>query len=197
VYDAAPSMIRTPPRRLLGALPALVAYVYALVVAPWLHAEHHARYGADHVHDEVGTHALLGDLDSSPPDASAAHADFHADLAALGLDDAATAGTLTVDCGVADYTLADCSAPEAIAHAARFGDALALHHHPRPIDPTQGPTHGQGSLEHLAKALLCPQPIVLPPPSAPHLATLLLLTDAQIDAITARTPHARGPPPRS
>ena len=185
-------MIRTPPRRLLGALPALVAYLYALVAAPWLHADHHARYGADHVHDAAGTHRSA-DARAPTDDASAAHADFHADLAALGLDDAATAGTLTVDCSLAEYTLTECSALEALAHAARFGDALVAHHHPQPIDLE----HGKGSLEHLAKALLCPQPVALPPPSAPHVTALLLLGDAQLDSIAARAPQARGPPLRS
>ena len=174
-------------RHTIAATLALAGYLYALLCAPWLHARHHALHGADHVHEPGGTRALAPAFPAEP-DLVAAHDDFHADLAALALDDAATAGTLAVDCSLAAYTLAEC---DGAAHAPRFGDAIVAHHRHR---PAADPLHGQGALEHLAKSLLCPAPIVLPPPSAPHAAEAERLADAQLDSIAAAAPNARGPP---
>jgi hypothetical protein len=169
-------------RRSISASFALATYFYALVAAPWLHAAHHARFGADHVHDANGTHALA-------PELASAHEDFHADLAALGLDEVAAAGTLEVDCRLAVYTLAECVEPH---HAPRFGDALVAHHRHAP--PTPDPLHGRGALEHLGESLLCPSPAMLPPPAKPVDRVALPLVTAPRESIPARAPLARGPP---
>lgn len=160
-------------RRALAAL-AIALCAQAFLVAPAVHARHHALHGADHVHEAGGTRALH----------EGAHLAFHEAIDALGLGDAATAGTLAVDCALAAYTLAECTDD---AHAPNFGDALA-HEHPRP-EP-----HGQGSLEHLSAALLVAGPILLPPPAQRRAAITLALVDAQRSVPVARTHAPRGPP---
>lgn len=148
-----------------------------LVVAPLAHQAHNARFGADHVHDAAGTRAL-----------PVAHEAFHVDLAALRLDEVASAGTLTVDCSLAELTLVDCG-EAALAHAPNFGDLLAHPHAPPP-----DPTHGKDAAEHGAVLLVAAAAITLPPPPVPHAAPPFVVAPAPRAGIDVLAPSARGPP---
>lgn len=147
-------MTASSRHRWLGALVALFGYAYALTAAPWLHA----RHGADHIHGPSG---LVAASVQRPAEIAHTHAAFHEDLAALGLGDVADAGVMVVDCRLAAYTLTDCAEESITAHASRFGDGLIDRHHAPPPDPT----HGAGSLEHVAAALIPANPPLLPPPA--------------------------------
>jgi len=156
----------------------LSAQLAAAIGVPALHQLHHARFGADHVHDAAGMHPL-----------AAHHAAFDADLEALDLGDAARAGALTVDCGLAAWTLADCS--ELGDHPHGFGDELlARAAHAPPPDPQ----HGQGALEHLSAQLLPSAPILLPPPELPLLYALHVAPLRSPASPAPIATHARGPP---
>lgn len=161
---------------------ALVAYLWAALAAPVLHRVHHLTHGADHVHTPAGTVPLH----QHPVDET--HQAFDADLAALDLAEAATAGTLAIDCGLAQYTLADCAPGD---HPRRFGDQLR-HPVPAPVDPD----HGAGSPEHLGASLLVASAFVLPPPARPLIFVLSAQSVRTLPS-QARFTHApRGPPGR-
>jgi len=162
----------------------IFVYAYAALVAPALHARHHALHGADHRHGVAGMAPLPEETH-----ATSAHASFHEDVDALALGDVATAGALDVDCALSRYTLTECG--EA-THAPHFGDAIIAHQHERtpPVDPS----HGQGALEHLQAAIVPTTPIVLPPPSLRFCAAPPALVEAQRTVPTPRTHAPRGPP---
>jgi hypothetical protein len=170
------------PRRTGGV--ALAVYLFAVLASPALHRLHHAVYGDDHVHTPLGMVALPHEQE---------HVAFDADLAALELAEVATAGTLAVDCALADYTLAECGASALGDHPHNFGDELLARTHrhaPRPFDPT----HGAGSPEHLGASLLAARVIVVPPPSLPLIAILSAGTLRSFSSIARFTHAPRGPP---
>lgn len=117
-----------------------------------------------------------------PGGVHAHHAVFDADVGALDLGDVALAGTLAVDCALAEYTLVSCDGADAIGHAPNFGDELLARtrHTPPPPDLE----HGRGAPEHVAPALLASAPIVLPAP-------------APAGATPPPCPPALAPPPRT
>jgi hypothetical protein len=162
---------------------ALVAYLWAALAAPMLHRVRHLTQGADHVHTPVGTVPL------HPHRVDEVHQSFDADLAALDLAEAATAGTLAIDCGLAAYTLAECVAPS--DHPRRFGDQLR-HRAPAPIDFD----HGAGSPEHLGAFLLVARAFVLPPPARPLIFVLSAQPLRTLASQTRFTHAPRGPPGR-
>jgi hypothetical protein len=184
----------------LRAWTALVVYLTTAVVYPALHAEAHGRAGgADHVHVGLAT-VWLHDAVAVAPTVAEHHADFDADLAALALDDVAAAGTANVDCALAAYTLALCdeSAPEP-AHPHTFGDELLarLHHHGHDPHAAPDPSHGAGSLAHLAASLITPAPLLLPPRVDTLVRLPLIAPVVAAPAAPRLPPLARGPPVRS
>lgn len=174
-----------------SALVALAAYAFAALVVPVLHARHHALHGAEHLHTATGT-VYFAPTDE-PHDASFHHAAFDADLAALDLAEVAHAGTLSVDCSLAGYTLAACDGSLPADHPHGFGDELLAshHHHAPPIDPW----HGAGALEHLHALTLTQPPFLLPPPLVPSARLPHPLPLRSFSVEKARTVDARGPPP--
>jgi hypothetical protein len=198
-------------RRLAAGL-SLLAYLGCALLLPELHRRQHAAHGDDHVHvgdaivrlDDAG-HSDGSDGSDSDGNGSGgngsggngsgareAHAAFDADLAALELSEVASAGTVDVDCSLADYTLVTCEAARP-GHAQTFGDELLarLHRHPaRPIDPT----HGRGALAHLSGWLLAPAPVLPPPPPAALDQPLPPLAGASLAYRPPAAPTARGPP---
>jgi hypothetical protein len=167
------------PSRLRAAF-ALACYVAGALATPALHRLHHARYGEDHTHDAGGAHLH--------------HAAFDADTVALDLGDVALAGTLAVDCALADYTLVACDDTGAIGHAPNFGDELLARNARRPTTPTPDPLHGRGSSEHVTPALLVAAPIILPEPARDWLPLALFAPSLAPPAPFASTCSARGPP---
>ncbi len=170
-------------RRLLAA--ALVAVeIAAAVAAPALHQ---ARHRDDHRHVDGGV--VWERAAATPADH---HEAFDADFAALGLSDAVHFGVAQVDCALAAYTLADCSAPSAAAHS--FGDELlarlAHRHSPRPFDPT----HGAGSLAHFRPSLLAPAPVLPPPPPRPIRLPPAPVLVERAGVAPPLAVRARGPP---
>lgn len=177
--------------RRLKATFALAVYLAAALVYPELHRRHHARFGADHVHDALGTIALGDAAERSVFDH---HAAFDADLASLGLADVAHAGALTVDCALAGFTGVDCTGARP-DHAHNFGDDLFARHHEHRRPHDADPRHGAGSLEHLGASVLASRTFVLPPPTA---AVLWRHADARpvAPSLAPRRAHpSRGPPP--
>lgn len=168
------------PSRLRAAF-ALACYVAGALATPALHRLHHARYGEDHTHDAGGAHLH--------------HAAFDADTVALDLGDVALAGTLAVDCSLADYTLVACDDTGAIGHAPNFGDELLARNARRPSTPAApDPFHGRGSGEHVTPALLVAAPILVPEPPRAWLALPAALPSLATAAPFASTRFARGPP---
>jgi hypothetical protein len=168
----------------LRAAFALACYLAGALVTPALHRLHHARYGEDHEHGPGGMHLH--------------HAAFDADAVALDLGDVATAGTLAVDCSLAEYTLVSCDGAAdiaAIGHAPNFGDELlARAAHTRSHAPTPDPLHGRFADEHVTPALLVAAAILLPLPPRPE-ATLPARAPALVPPAPLPSPHpARGPP---
>ncbi|HXU70908.1 MAG TPA: hypothetical protein VN947_16350 [Polyangia bacterium] len=173
----------------LRAVFALACYFAGALVTPALHRLHHARYGEDHEHGPGGMHLH--------------HAAFDADAVALDLGDVALAGTLTVDCSLAEYTLVSCGDGAAadvaadlvaIGHAPNFGDELLarLAHSRRPHPPD--PLHGHGAPEHVVPALLVSAPILLPLPPRADAPPPLLVPALAPPAPLPSTHAARGPP---
>jgi hypothetical protein len=156
----------------------LVAQLLAAVGVPGLHQLHHARYGADHVHDASGRHGL-----------AAHHGAFDADLEALGLAQAAAAGALAVDCALANFTLADCT--ELPDHPHGFGDELLARSERA---PPPDPLHGTGALEHFHTQLIPTAPVLLPPPALPLIALLSIAQLRSHDSPALVRSTARGPP---
>jgi hypothetical protein len=175
-------------RRSWRALVTLLGFLHALVVGPALHAHHHAVHGDDHVHDATGMHPL-GVEHEGAGSAAAAHAELHEVFAALGLSDVAYAGTLAVDCALADYTLVECTPAD--EHAPAFGDALVAHDHGR--RSTQ-PEHGRGALQHGYLLVVAAPPPVLPPVcrSISVLEEVLVAGQRTVPTVVAHDP--RGPP---
>ena len=168
---------------------ALGLYAYLLWIVPTAHAAHHARYGADHAHTDAGVVALA-EPQAPAVTAQAAHEEQHALFDALGLAEVATAGTLSVDCSLADLTLVECAA--GALHAPGFGDALVAHQHA----PTRAPDleHGRGSLAHRHAAFVTTDAIALAPPSLACLFVLPSLVESQHPFVARRTHASRGPP---
>ena len=173
----------------------LVAYIAALVLGPALHERHHATHGADHQHFATGTAYELAPhthddtiliADRTLVDE---HERFDSDLALLDLAEVAEAGTLSVDCALAAYTLALCATDE--GHAHRFGDQMAPSS-PRRTAPD--PEHHRFAIEHLAvSALVAIAPELAPAP------TLLEATPPPVDMATPPSPRplrsrSRAPP---
>lgn len=171
--------------RVTGAYLALGLYAYALWVVPALHAAHHARHGADHVHTDSGIVA-----EPSEGLAAAVHQAQHALLGDLRLEEVATAGTLSVDCSLASLTLVECAADA--DHAPGFADALLVHDHHAPRAPDLD--HGRGSLAHATPALVVPAGLALPPPSQPLASPLPSRVESQHHLVTPRPHGSRGPP---
>jgi hypothetical protein len=192
-------------RGAVRAWTALVVYLATAVVYPALHAEAHGRAGgADHVH--VGLATVWLHDEAAAPTVAERHAHFDADLAALGLDDVAAAGTANVDCALADYTLALCD-PAAASddgaappqHPHTFGDELLarLHHREHAQQAAPDPQHGAGSLAHVAASFITPAP-VLPAPRVDVIVRLPLAAPAAARRSAPRFTHApRGPPVRT
>lgn len=168
----------------LRAAFALACYLAGALVTPALHRLHHARYGEDHEHGPGGMHLH--------------HAAFDADAVALDLGEVALAGTLAVDCSLAEYTLVSCDGAAAdiaaIGHAPNFGDELlarlARSHRPHPPDPL----HGRGADEHVVPALLVAAPVILPLPPRAEAPLPLFARALAPPAPLPSTHAARGPP---
>ncbi len=173
----------------------LGAWLVAALVVPELHRHHHARFGDDHVHGEFGT-IYFGPNDANGTDENFDeahhHAAFDADLAALGLDEVAFAGTQSIDCALATYTLAACPDGQGESgHPHTFGDALLAH---APHRHAPDPTHGRGALEHGGASLLASAPFLLAPPFVP-VEKLPFAPAPRAHAAAAEIAHAgRGPP---
>lgn len=145
----------------------LLTYLAALVFGPALHERHHASDGADHEHfaggtvyfgaDASHTHSVTGDRA-----VLIEHERFDDDLLLLDLATVAEAGTLSVDCALAEYTLATCALDQ--GHAHRFGDGLASPpSRSRRSHTTPDLEHHRFSVEHLAApALVAVAPTLAP-----------------------------------
>lgn len=164
----------------LRAVFALACYFAGALVTPALHRLHHARYGEDHEHGPGGMHRH--------------HAAFDADTVALDLGDVALAGTVSVDCSLAAFTLVSCEGADAIGHAPNFGDELlarlARTHRSHPPDPL----HGHDAPEHVVPALLVAAAILLPLPPRADAPTPLRTPALAPPAPLPSTHAARGPP---
>ena len=156
----------------LRAAFALACYVAGALVTPALHRLHHARYGQDHVHGPSGMHLH--------------HAAFDADTGALDLGEVALAGTVSVDCSLAAYTLVTCDDAAAIGHAPNFGDEMLARIARSRRPPPPNPFHGHDAPEHVTPALLVSTPIILPRPA-----------DADEPLTLVAPPLAPPPPPLS
>lgn len=149
----------------------LLTYLAALVFGPALHDRHHASEGTDHEHFAAGTvyfGASASHTHAAPADATGdravidEHERFDDDLLLLDLATVAEAGTLSVDCALAEYTLAACALDQ--GHAHRFGDGLASQpSRPRRSHTAPDPEHHRFSVEHLAApALVAVAPTLAP-----------------------------------
>jgi hypothetical protein len=142
-------------------------YGFGVFVAPVLHRAHHNTHGADHEHTALGT-IYYADAPGDADLAQASEADHHAaldqELVDLRIGEVAFAGTLSVDCAYAEYTLAVCDSAATPNHPRTFGDDLLAreHHHHAPAH--EDPLHGAGSPEHLSGFALSTPVFLLPPP---------------------------------
>jgi hypothetical protein len=200
--NAEPSMhdshveLRSSVRSRAQVVVALLVYGFGVFVAPVLHRLHHLEHGADHEHTALGTIYFAADAREVVVDETseaAHHAALDQELIDLKLGEVAFAGTLSVDCAYAEYTLAACDSAATANHPRTFGDdLLAREHHHRA--PQEDPLHGLGSLEHLAGFILSSPTFVLPPPCQ----TLTLLATPTLVSRqgehVAVAPPIRGPP---
>ncbi len=186
-----------------SALLALVAYLAGAIALPVLHRAHHAAHGADHVHTVHGTHysdsgaqsqglSGLAREGGAASDEAAHHAAFDLDLAAVSLAEVAHAGTATVDCSLAAFTLADCDDSLPADHPRGFGDLLLAHQAPAP-EPFDA-EHGRGTLEHGSAPLIAVPIFLLPPPASPALRLEPVLLASTLRTAPRITHPPRGPP---
>jgi hypothetical protein len=186
----------------LAAIAALSAQLCAVLLLPALHAAHHLHYGADHRHAPDGATVPLAAPDEQREHVHGGsaealhHALFDADLEALDLVEVAHAGTLAVDCELADFTFAICPVDLPASHPHTFGDELlarAPHHH----EPAADPLHGSGALAHLGVSLLATPIYLVPPRSAPELRAVFVFAILAPPAAPMTNANARAPPTRS
>jgi hypothetical protein len=187
------------PRCLLGrrllALGGLIVYLVAAWALPLGHLLLHHHHAHDHALGGTHWHApsLAAPTDPTVEDV---HADFDADLVALELSDAGHLGVMEVDCALADYTLVRCDDPGAASHS--FGDELLArlpHRHRAPETSVPfDPHHGDGSLSHLAVALVGTSLYLLPPPVRPLLGPAASPLPTGADTMPEWRPGARAPP---
>lgn len=170
---------------------ALSAHLLGAVALPVLHRAHHAARGADHTHD-AASHRHIHGAEGAAEGEAAAHLRFDADLAALSLSDVASAGTASVDCSLATFTLAACDDSLPPDHARGFGDLLLAH---VPADtPPVDDDQGRGTLEHGSAPLLASPIFLLPPPAVPARALTPRLVEGAPRSAPRLTHAPRGPP---